>query len=175
MKNSQFQDYSISGALNIAPLNNNLLKIDYQLFKANNVGIPGGSAVFPSIADIRYPDEKRELISAGYEIDDISKLFYKLSAQYSYQIIDRDVENIPHIVQNMPASGTTPAEMVSVLKITPNAEHKNNNFQLQGNFLLNEENNLVAGIDYWDRSYDGNREKYQLIQAFNPLGILSIQ
>jgi hemoglobin/transferrin/lactoferrin receptor protein len=170
MKNSQFEDYSISGALNIAPLNNNLLKIDYQLFKANNVGIPGGSAVFPSNADIRYPDEKRELISAGYEIDDISKLFYKLSAQYSYQIINRDVENIPNTVQNIAASGTSPAERVSVLKITPNAEHKNNNFQLQGNFLLDEENNLVAGIDYWDRSYNGNREKYQLIQAFSPQG-----
>jgi len=170
MKNSQFEDYSFSGALNVAPLENNLIKIDYQLFKANNVGIPGGSAVFPSIADIRYPDERRELISAGYEINDISKFLYKLSAQYSYQTIERDVENIPHIVQNVAATGTTPAQRVSVLKITPNADHKNNNFQLQGNFLLAEENNLVAGLDYWDRSYNGSRQKYQLIQALNSQG-----
>jgi len=65
MKNSQFEDYSLSGSLNAEPLDNNLIKLNYQLFKANNVGIPGGSAVFPSIADIRYPDERRELISAG--------------------------------------------------------------------------------------------------------------
>ena len=170
MKNSQFEDYSISGALNIAPLDNNLIKIDYQLFKANDVGIPGGSAVFPSNADIRYPDERRELISAGYEINDISKLFYKLSALYSYQTIKRDVENIPHIVQNLAASGTSPAQRVSVLKITPDADHRNNNFQLQGNFLLSEENNLVAGLDYWDRSYNGARQKYQLIEALNAQG-----
>lgn len=170
MKNSQFEDYSISGALKISPIDNNLIKIDYQLFKANNVGIPGGSAVFPSTADIRYPDERRESISAGYEINDISKMFYKLSAQYSFQTIDRDVENIPHIVQNIAATGSSPAQRVSVLKITPEANHKNNNFQLQGNFLLGEDNNLVAGLDYWDRSYFGERQKYQLIEALNSQG-----
>lgn len=170
MKNSQFEDYSLSGSLNAEPLDNNLIKLNYQLFKANNVGIPGGSAVFPSIADIRYPDERRELISAGYEISNISKILYKLSAFYSYQTIERDVENIPHTVQDIPASGSSPAKIVSVLKITPDADHKNNNFQLQGNLLLAEDNNLVAGIDYWDRSYNGERQKYQLIEALNPQG-----
>jgi hemoglobin/transferrin/lactoferrin receptor protein len=170
MKNSQFEDYSISGALDLIPFDKNLLKFGYQLFKANNVGIPGGSAVFPSIADIRYPDEKREMISAGYEISNISDIFYKLSVNYSFQDINRDVENIPHIIQNVPASGTSPAKRVSVLKITPDADHKNNNLQLQANFLLAEANNLAAGIDYWDRSYTGNRQKYELIQAFNPQG-----
>jgi hemoglobin/transferrin/lactoferrin receptor protein len=166
LKNSQFEDYSLAGALNFLPVDNHLLKIDYQLFKANNVGIPGAS-VFPVNADVRYPDEKREMISAGYEIKNISKVLYKISAEYSYQFIERNVENIPHTVQYIPASGTTPAKRVSVLKITPEADHKNNNLQIQGNLLLEANNNLVAGIDYWDRSYNGHREKYQLIEALD--------
>lgn len=169
LKNSQFEDYSFSGALNIFPFDNHSLKIDYQLFKANDVGVPGAS-VFPNTADVRYPAEKREMISAGCEIQNISKVLYKLSANYSYQFIERDVENIPHTIQNIPASGNNPAKRVSVLKITPGAEHKNNNLQLHGNFLLAENNNLVLGIDYWDRTYNGHREKYQLIEVLNAQG-----
>ena len=169
LNNSQFEDYSFSGALNIFPIDNHKLKIDYQLFRADNVGIPG-SSVFPEQALVTYPFERRELISAGYEIQNISKTFYKLSAKYSYQLINRDVENIPYIVQNIPASGGNPARRVSVLKITPSADHKNNNATLQGNFWLFDSHNLAAGIDYWDRSYSGERERYQLIEVLDSAG-----
>jgi len=169
LENSQFEDYSLSGALNIFPINNHKLKIDYQLFRANDVGIPGAS-VFPDNAEVRYPYEKRELISTGYEIQNISKVFYKLLAKYSYQIINRDVENIPNIVQNIPASGGNPARRVSVLKITPSADHKNNNATLQGNFWLFDSHNLAAGVDYWDRRYNGERERYQLIEILDSVG-----
>ncbi|MCE7858133.1 MAG: TonB-dependent receptor, partial [Ignavibacteria bacterium CHB3] len=121
LKNSQFEDYSFSGALNIYPFDNHKLILDYQLFRADNVGVPGAS-VFPDNADVRYPFERRQLISAGYDIQNISKTFYKLSAKYSYQLINRDVENIPHTVQNIPASGNNPARRISVLKITPGAD-----------------------------------------------------
>ncbi|MGK9476365.1 TonB-dependent receptor [Melioribacter sp. OK-6-Me] len=169
LKNSQFEDYSFSGSLNVLPFDNHKLKIDYQLFKANDVGIPGAS-VFPTNADVRYPNEKRELISAAYEIQNISRVFYKLSVKYAYQFIVRNVENIPHTVQNIPATGTTPARRVSVLKITPAADHKNNNIQIQGNFFLGNNNSLIVGIDYWDRSYNGHREKYQMIEVLNAQG-----
>lgn len=169
LKNSQFKDYSFSGTVNIIPLENNSLKINYQVFKAENVGISGAS-VFPDNAEVRYPNEKREMISAGYEIQNISKMFYKLSAKYSYQIIERNVENIPHTVQNDTATATSPAKRVSVLKITPNAVHKNNNLQIQGNFLLDENNNLVLGLDYWDRNYNGDREKLQKTEVFDGQG-----
>ncbi|MCU0407161.1 MAG: TonB-dependent receptor [Ignavibacteriaceae bacterium] len=169
LNNSQFEDYSFSGGLNIFPIDNHKLKIDYQLFRADDVGIPG-SSVFPEQALVTYPFERRELISAGYEIQNISKTFYKLSAKYSYQLINRDVENIPYIVQNIPASGGNPARRVSVLKITPSADHKNNNATLQGNFWLFDSHNLAAGIDYWDRSYNGERERYQLIEVLDSTG-----
>jgi hemoglobin/transferrin/lactoferrin receptor protein len=169
LKNSQFEDYTFSGTFNISPFENQKLEIDYQNFKANDVGIPG-STVFPDNADVRYPYEFRELISAGYSVQNISKTFYKLSAKYSYQLIERNVQNIPHIVQNIPASGNNPARRVSVLKITPSADHKNNNATLQGNFWLFDSHNLAAGFDYWDRSYKGERERYQLIEVLDSSG-----
>ncbi|HSR16472.1 MAG TPA: TonB-dependent receptor, partial [Ignavibacteriaceae bacterium] len=172
IKNSQFQDFSFSGNLNLAPLENHLLKLNYQLFKANDVGIPG-SSVFPDDADVRYPEEKRELISAGYEIKDISSILYRLLLKYSYQFIERDVENIPHTIQNIPATPNSPARRVSVLKITPSADHRSNNFQLYGNLLLSKSNNLVFGVDYWDRHYFGERERYQLIETLNSQGTVT--
>lgn len=164
LKNSQFKDYSFSAALNIIPLENNSLKFNYQLFKAEDVGIPGASVFTPN-AEVRYPDEKREMISAGYEIQNISKLFYKFSLKYTYQVIDRNVENIPHVTQNVAATDSTKAIRATVLKINPSAIHKNNNFQLQTDFVLGENNNLVLGLDYWDRSYFGIREKFQKIET----------
>ncbi len=166
LRNSQFEDYSLSADLSAAPFTNHKISLNYQFYKALNVGIPG-SFVFPSNADIRYPAEKREFISTGYEIQNLTPFLYKLSLKYSYQTITRNVENIPHVIQEIPATMTTPARRVSVLKITPQADHKNNNLQLQGNFLLNGNNNLAAGLDYWDRSYKGFRKKYQLIEVLN--------
>ena len=163
--NSQYQDYSFSGNLNFKPFTNQLMKLNYQLYKATDVGIPG-SSVFPSNAEVKYPEEKRDLISAAYEIQNISTLLYKLTFKFSNQYILRDVENIPHIIQNVPGTN----RRVSVLKILPNAEHINNNLQFYGNMMPSKNNNLVLGIDYWDRSYNGNREKYQLIETLDSLG-----
>ena len=164
LKNSQFKDFSLSAAVNFIPLGNNLLKFNYQLFKAEDVGIPGAS-VFPSDAEVRYPDEKREMISAGYEIQNISKVFYKVSAKYSYQVIDRNVENLPHITQNVAATDTTEAIRAAVLKITPSSIHKNNNLQFQTDIILGKNNNLILGLDYWERNYHGIREKFQKIET----------
>jgi len=166
LRNSQFEDYGLSADLSASPFTNHKMNLNYQLFKALNVGIPG-SFVFPSNADIRYPDEKRSLFSAGYEIRNLTPFFYKLSMKYSYQTIARNVENIPHIVQYIPGTPTSLARRVSVLKITPEADHINNNLQLQGNFLMNGVNNLAAGLDYWDRNYNGFRKKYQRIELIN--------
>jgi hemoglobin/transferrin/lactoferrin receptor protein len=169
--NSQFKDYSLSGSFIATPLRNHRIKTDYQKFKAEDVGIPGGS-VFPGNAKVRYPDEQRELISAAYDIQGISKVLYKVSAKYAYQYIERNVENIPYITRVIPATPTTLARRVSVLKITPRAEHRSNNIDLQGNLLLAEDNNLLVGLDYWDRSYLGQRENHQLIEVYNPDNVL---
>ena len=167
LKNSRFSDYSLSGSLNVQPISNHLLKINYQLFKAEDVGIPGGAPLFPDNAAVRYPNEKRELISAGYEILNISSLFSKVMVRYSHQFILRDVENIPGIVQNIPASGNMPPRRVSVLKISPQADHSSDNFLAQANLILSPNNLLTFGIDYWSRSYNGERLRYQKIETLD--------
>lgn len=167
LKNSRFTDYSFSGSLNVQPFSNHLVKLNYQLFKAEDVGIPGGSPLFPENADVRYPNEKRELISAGYEIQNLSPVFSKVLVRYSHQYILRDVENIPNIVQNIPASGNMPPRRVSVLKIAPTADHISDNLLLQTNLVLSENNLLTIGFDYWNRSYDGIRFRYQKIEVLD--------
>ncbi len=169
IKNSHFKDYSFSGALNFTPFANQVLKLNYQLFKAEDVGIPGAEPNFPNNADVRYPEEKRELFSVGYEMKNISKVLNNISLKYSHQFILRDVENIPHQVQNIPAQNGQPPRRVSVLKITPNANHYNNCIQLQSKLVLSENNILLAGFDYWKRKYEGERFKYQQIEILDPI------
>ncbi len=167
LKNSRFTDYSLSGSLNIQPVRNHLLKLNYQLFKAEDVGIPGGAPLFPENADVRYPVEKRELISAVYEVQNLSRVLSRVFVRYSHQFILRDVENIPNIVQNIPASGNMPPRRVSVLKITPSADHNSDNLLLQTNLILSENNLLIFGIDYWSRSYSGERFRFQKIEILD--------
>ncbi len=49
LENSQFRDNNISAAIGFIPFNDHELKISYQRFYAEDVGIPGG-APFPSTA-----------------------------------------------------------------------------------------------------------------------------
>lgn len=169
LKNSQFEDFSLSTAVNFLPLTDHLIKLNYQLFKANNVGIPG-SSLFTDIADVRYPIEKRELIFAAYDIDNLSKIIYKVSLKYSHQYIKRKVENIPYTVQNIPASGNNPPRRIRVLKIEPEADHFNNNIQLYTKLLIANKLNFITGVDYWDRKYNGFRQRFQKIEVLNNAG-----
>lgn len=170
IKNSQFKDYSINGSVNFVPLKNQTFKFNYQMFKAEDVGIPGAASLFPSKADVRYPEEKRNLFSAEYQIKKISPLFNKLYIKYVYQHILRSVENIPYIVQNIAASNGQLAKRVSVLMIAPGANHYYNGLHLQT--LLNAGNNhfINTGIDYWERKYSGERRKYQKIEVLDEQG-----
>ncbi|MCX7610885.1 MAG: TonB-dependent receptor [Ignavibacterium sp.] len=169
LKNSQFEDFSISSSLNIIPFDNHKIKFDYQLFKAEDVGIPG-SSLFPNQADVRYPEEKRQLISVGYDLQNLSEVIYKISLKYSNQYIRRKVENIPYTIQNVAATPTTPARRISVLKIEPEADHYNNNLQFHTNLFFAERINLITGIDYWDRKYNGFRQRFQKIEVLNASG-----
>lgn len=168
LPNSQFEDNNISASFGLKPFENSELKLSYQQFNAENVGIPGGSSVFPTKAEVRYPKEMRRMASAEYKINSISNYFHSLLIKVFHQYIQRDVENLPYTVQNVPASGTQPPRRVSVLKITPGADHNINGFQVQSDWTLASNNYLIAGIDGWQRRYNGDREKYQKIEVLNP-------
>ncbi|MCX6150596.1 MAG: TonB-dependent receptor [Ignavibacteriales bacterium] len=168
LMNSQFEDNNISVSVGVMPFIDHEFKVSFQQFNAENVGIPGASSSFPSIADVRYPKEMRRMISAEYKINNLSESFHNLSFKVFNQLIQRDVENIPHTVQNVPAQAGQPPKRVSVLKITPNADHDTYGFQSQSDWTFSKIHYLIAGIDGWQRSYKGNREKSQKIEVLNP-------
>ncbi len=142
LPNSQFHDRNISATLGIKPYENHELKITYQNFDANDVGIPGGSP-FPKTAKATYLNASRRLMSAKYTINDLSPTLPKLSIKYYNQYIYRKVELIPN-----------PAAV-----ITPVGGHLTSGLQLQGNILPAEGHNIVAGVDVWQRILESKREK----------------
>ncbi|MFZ2324404.1 MAG: TonB-dependent receptor [Ignavibacteriaceae bacterium] len=167
LQNSQFDDNSINALALYKPFENHEIKINYQQFKAINVGIPGASSVFTANAKVSYPEELRRLYNIEYKINNISSSFLKLTAKYFHQFISRDVENIPGIVQYVAATNGQPPKRVSVLKISPGADHNVDGFQTQADFSFTN-HYLIAGFDFWKRNYNGLRSKDQKIEVLNP-------
>ncbi|MDP4176614.1 MAG: TonB-dependent receptor, partial [Bacteroidota bacterium] len=155
---------------NLKPLDDQELKLIFQQFNAEDVGIPGGNGVFPANATVRYPEERRKMFSAEYDINNISNSLRKISAKYFYQYMLRDVENIPHQVKTVAASNGQPAKRVNVLEIDPTAEHNSYGLQFQSDFTLGSNYYLIAGVDYWQRRYTGIRTNSQKIEVLGANG-----
>ena len=164
--NSQFEDNSFSFLFQFRPLANHAIKLKFQQFNAYDVGIPGGAPLFPNNAKVTYPEELRRLLSAEYKINNLSQSLIKLSAKYFHQFISRDVENMPGIVQFVPGANGQPPKRISVLKISPGADHNTDGFQTQADFKL-ANHYVIAGFDYWKRNYNGLRTRDQKIEILN--------
>lgn len=163
LKNSQYDDNNLSTRLGFCFFENHQLKINFQRYAAKDVGIPGGNLLFPSDADVSYPEERRELYSIEYSAKTISPSLAQLSVKYFHQKILRDVENIPHIVNNVPSS---PPKNINMLKVLPNAAHNMDGFQLQSDWLFSNQH-LIAGLDVWQKKYEGFRQKVMRIDVLN--------
>lgn len=170
LPNSQFTNYYLSASLGIIPFSKTELKIQYQNYYGKDIGIPGGSTLFPQNAVVKYPQERRQLYSAEYRIGNISKVLSLISLKYYYQYILRDVENFANQVTIKPASGTTPKQRITVISITPSGRHYVNGFQLQGLLKPFENNSLITGIDIWKRILDSRRERNLKIENLSSVG-----
>ena len=162
LPNSQFSDQNLALKTGIRPLANHELKLNYQKFTAKDVGIPGGSALFPAQADVRYPTEGREMLSVELIRRNWSAWLRQTSFKYFIQNIQREVENIPHITKELPG------KRVSVLKVTPGADHYVRGAQFQSDWLPSQHYFLLLGVDYWQKRYSGHRSKFQKIEILNP-------
>jgi hemoglobin/transferrin/lactoferrin receptor protein len=165
LNNSQYSDNNISALLELLPFENQSLKIEYQKYKGNDIGIPGGYPLFPDNALVKYSSIERNLFSAKYEVKNISTLLNKISLKYYNQNIYRNVENIPYLVQH-----PKPLQDVYVESITPNARHYTNGIQFQTNFIPSSNQILVAGIDIWQRKIDSRREKHLKMEMLDSSG-----
>jgi len=166
LPNSQYSDNNISGSLGFRPAKNHTFKFDYQRYYARDVGIPG-SSLFPTLAKVTYPEEKRELYSGEYKLSNISNILQNISAKYFYQTILRDVENIPNqTVLSKTTSGKL-KQKTTVDKIVPIANHYTNGIQIQTDWKFGKFNNVIAGADLWQRSLTSEREKFQTIYKYD--------
>jgi hemoglobin/transferrin/lactoferrin receptor protein len=139
LRDSRFRDRSVSASAGVRLHDSHELRARYQLFDAQDVGIPGGAS-FSEQASARYPDERREMLQAEYRGLQLSPALGRLSLRVTHQRIDRNVEIVPG-----------PAAV-----LRPSAEHTMNAALLQANWTLGS-HRLVAGIDAWQRAYEGRR------------------
>lgn len=153
LNNSGFEDHSISALLGFKLHNNHEMRLNYHLFRGDDIGIPGASAFFPGTAVVKYDLVKRDLFSAEYLWKNISSSLMKMSLKYFTQNIRRDVDNIP----NTPTTGTTTKSTVK--RILPSGRHYTQGIQLQSDWMIASNNYLVAGIDFWLRNLDSRRTR----------------
>ena len=165
LNNSQYSDNNISALLELLPFENQSLKVEYQKYKGNDIGIPGGYPLFPDNALVKYSSVERNMFLAKYEVKNISNFLRNISIKYYNQNIYRNVENIPFIVQH-----PKPLQNVYVESITPNARHYTNGIQLQANITPYSDQLLVAGIDAWQRKLDSRRERNLKIEMLDSSG-----
>ncbi len=143
LPNSNFKDNNLSALLGFKPFNNHELNVNFQLFRASDVGISGGST-FPQNASAKYLTANRELYSVDYKIENISKSILSLSVKGFHQKIFREVEVIPN----------------PNARLNPGANHFIYGGQFKMRLLINDLNYLVTGFDYWEREYNGYRYRY---------------
>ena len=167
LANSQYKDDNLSARVGIKPLHSHEVRLNYQRYYAEDVGIPGGYPLFPNNADVRYPQEKREMLSAEYIVKQLSALFARLTFKYYLQNILRDTENIPHTVQNVPATGGQPPKRISVLRINPGATHDLQGVQAQSDWIIGGRQHLIVGVDVWQKDLDGYRTRETKIEVLN--------
>ena len=162
--NSQFADNNISFSAGFKPSDNQELSVKYQNFYAKDVGIPGGNLLFPANAVVTYPNEQRQMFSAEYKISNLSETVSKISAKYFYQVISRNVNNIPFMTKYISTPAGQPDKIMNVNLIHPHAMHYTNGIQLESGLILNNNNYLTFGLDAWQRSLDSRRERYITIE-----------
>ncbi len=168
LENSQYHDNNFSSLLSVKSAEDQNLRINYQRYYGHDIGIPGGYPLFPDNAHVKYTKVERDLFSSEYSIKNLTEFFTKLSFKYYNQNIYRFVENIPYQVQR-----PNPLTQINVEKITPNARHYLNGFKLETNWLIDNSNYLIAGVDIWQRDLDSRREKYLQITSYDSTGTIA--
>ncbi len=142
LANSSFKDKSMSILTEVYPVKDLSIKINYQNFKAWDVGIPGG-APFPKNAIAKYINASRELFSGTIKIKNFFKGNTNTSLKLYRQTINRDVELKPN----------------KKVVVKPGAKHTTIGVMLKTEWIINNNNYLIGGTDIWQREYSGYRTK----------------
>ncbi|NMC40207.1 MAG: TonB-dependent receptor [Bacteroidales bacterium] len=155
--NSRYTSRNIAVKTGFRPFNNHTIRVQYQDYHAYDVGIPGGEA-FPGPAEAKYTDISRQLLSATYEIANISDIFSQLKFNYFIQYIKRDVEMKPNTVTTTPLPSGS--QRVTPELFIPIGNHLTNGAQIQSTWKPAANNTIIAGIDFWTRNLSTKRTKF---------------
>ncbi len=164
LTNSQFSDRAVSLKFGVQPAVKHQLHMAYQLVEGEDIGIPGGK-VFPVTAIASYPRETREMISGSWDMVNLLPSLEKTSISFFHQYILRDVLMYP----NTPPS-TPPGQRITPLKLTPTGYHNTSGMRLQTDWRLPSGNKLIAGMDYWQRKLETEREKHIRMEMLDTEG-----
>lgn len=146
MTNSQFHDYETSLKGGLKETENNYTEAQIQYYKGTDIGIPGSAAPFPPTALVTYPELHRQLYEVKHTFEPEGDVFQKMTINAFYQFHDRDVR-----VDN-------PAP-IPIETIRPTADHEMYGSKWENIFIL-DDHTFNAGLDFWNRSYEGERIKY---------------
>ncbi len=154
LENSQFSDQTMNASFGVRPLKNHEISINYQDYRAMDVGIPGGTPFGPSVI-ASYSLASRRLLSGKYQINNISPVLSELSLRYYNQYILRDVKMNPNMGPVLNGNFRITAN-----EFLPKGEHNTQGIVLESKLRINDRHRCVAGIDLWQRELVTSREKY---------------
>jgi outer membrane cobalamin receptor len=143
LPNSSFNDGAINlkAAFKVSDFQE--LKLIYQKFKAEDVGLTGGN--FPTSAKASYKNASRDLAGLCYSIksSDPYSIWRQVNISGFYQFIERDVEVI----------------VSPTVKLEPVGKHTTFGLKANSEWLLAENWNVEAGVEMWQREMTSFRKK----------------
>lgn len=164
INNSFFKDKSVSGNLSYK-FDNFVFSTNIQYYLGDDIGIPGTGSLFPANAKVFYDKISRNLYNFSVSYNNISANIPYVKLNLGLQNIERYVNNYP----NTPSTNTAKAK-ITTEKIYPVGKHFTKSFNLESSYILNSNNNLVFGLDFWRRDLKTYREKYIRIDSLNTSG-----
>lgn len=151
LDNSGYNSADVGAIAGFKPLENQVLKLQFQKNFSWDVGIPGGAAFTPN-AKASYNKADRTLASLSYDIEHISQSLSTLKFKAFYQGITLDVRMDPNMPK--PQSGAVPT------LVAPYAEHHTFGVSGESLWTLGDRNRLTAGVEMWRRAITSSRAKY---------------
>jgi len=148
VRNSQFTDSESKFRFGQKIGGFDVFEANIQYFEGHNIGIPGsGTAPLPSAADVTYRNAERGMFDIAYTTTPEGRYFRKSSLDVYYQYINRLVT-----IDNFPAAS-------AVRAVKP--EGRNETYGSKWlNIIDVSGHEISAGLDVWQRAYDGTRSKY---------------
>ncbi|HOJ37252.1 MAG TPA: TonB-dependent receptor [Ignavibacteriales bacterium] len=159
--NSAFKDKYAATQLNYK-YDNLLLSTNLQYYFGDDVGIPGAGNVFPTAATVYYDKVIRKMANFTVTYNSLSDYIPYIKLKLSMQDIERYVVNIPNVSQ------TTAKAKITTENILPVGLHSTKYLNLESIFKIDNQNNIVYGVDIWQRNLETRRERNIRIDSLNP-------